>query len=92
MVSPSSSSFFKLTILQTVRSNHAGPGRPRARPVRQIHQRSPLEPGQVPGDLQGGQAEHVPVLRQRLDADAEPGRVPGGARICQGGQGQDRGV
>ena len=40
--------------------------------------------------LKGGEAEHVPVLRQRVDLHAEGRGVQGTRRDQQGGQGQDR--
>ncbi len=40
--------------------------------------------------FEGGEAEHVPVLRQRVDLHAEGRGVQGTRRDQQGGQGQDR--
>uniref|UniRef100_A0A182IJY1 Uncharacterized protein n=1 Tax=Anopheles atroparvus TaxID=41427 RepID=A0A182IJY1_ANOAO len=82
----------KLGRADSVRTNHTTVSRASPGAVRQIHQRGTVEPSKVSRHFQGGQTEHLPLLRQRMDAHAERRRVSGGARVCQSGQSKDRGM
>lgn len=77
-------------IVNAVRPDHTPAGLQGALAVRQVDQYGTEHEGEGARHLQGIEAEHLSILRQRLDPDAERRRIPGGARIRQGGQGEDR--
>lgn len=61
----------------TVWTNHTAIGFQGAAAIRQIHKYGAKHQSQGSRDIQGGQIEHVPFLRQCVDSNAERCRISG---------------